>query len=143
VKLATELLRLHMGKQRRQIDHIVDVLAKKLGSHDYLIGRNEAKEIGLKVTDASLELEKSMWELYSEYEKLMELNTPYFPSIFLGQRQSAIGTFFRGAIESEVMTHLFRTVRQVTQVVIGPPMVPVPTPAHQEVVLDEGWIRLT
>lgn len=141
VKLATGLLGLHMGKQRQQIDHIVDILAKKLGSHDYLIGRKEAKEIGLKVTDAPLELEKSMWELYSEYERLMELNTPYSPSTFLGQQQSATGTFFRAAIESEVMTHLFRTVRQVTKVVIGPPAVPVPTTGHQEVVLDEGWIR--
>ena len=140
VKLATELLSLHMRKQR-QIGHIVDILAKKLGSHDYLIGRKEAKGIGLKVTDAPLELEKSMWKLYSEYERLMELNTPYLPSTFLGQQQSATGTFFRAAIESEVMTHLFRTVRQVTQVVIGPPAVPVPTVGHQELVLDEGWIR--
>ena len=141
VKLAAGLLRLHMGEQRRQIDHIVDILAKKLGSHDYLIGRKEAKEIGLKVTDAPIELEKSMWELYSEYERLMELNTPYSPSAFLGQRQAATGTFYRAAIESKVMTHLFRTVRQVAQVVIGPPAVPVPTIGYQEVVLDEGWTR--
>jgi hypothetical protein len=141
VKLATELLGLHMGKQRKQIDYIVDILAKKLGSHEYLIGRKEAKKIGLTVVDASLELEKSMWELYSEYERLMELNTPYSPSTFLGEQQSATGTFFRAAIESEVLTHLFRTVRQVTKVVIGPPVAPVPTTGYQEVVLDEGWIR--
>jgi hypothetical protein len=139
VQLATGLLRLHMGKQQKKIDHIVDILAKKLGSHDYLIGRKQAKEIGLKVTDAPLELETSMWELYGEYELLMDLNIPYMPGTFLGQQQSATGTFFRAAIESEVMTHLFRTVRQVTQVTIGPPMVPVPTVAHQEVMLDEGW----
>jgi hypothetical protein len=141
VKLATGLLRLHMGKQRRQIDRIVDVLAKKLGSHDYLIGRKEAKEIGLKVTDSPIELENLMWDLYSEYEHLMELNTPYLPGTFLGQQQSATGTFIRGAIESELMTHLFRTVRQVNQVVITPPVVPAPTRGYQENVIEEGWVR--
>jgi hypothetical protein len=143
VKLATGLLNIHMGGQRRQIDHIVDILAKKLGSHDYLIGRKEAKEIGLKVTDASTDLENLMWELYSEYEQLMQLNTPYTPGAFLGQRQSDIGTFIRAAIESEVMTHFFRTIRQVNQVTIMPPVVPLPTLGYQEIVVDEGWIRFT
>jgi hypothetical protein len=141
VKLATGLLKLHMGKQRRQIDRIVDILAKKLGSHDYLIGRKEAREIGLKVTDAPIGFEDLMWELYSEYEYIMELNTPYLPGTFLGQRQSALGTFIRGAIESEVMTHFFRTVKQVNQVMMVPPVAPVPTPAYQEIVIEEGWVR--
>ncbi len=142
VKLATGLLKLHMGKEYKEIDRIVNLLAKELGSHDYLIGRKEAKEIGLKVTAAPIDLEGLMWELYSEYESLMELNTPYTPSSFLGQQQSATGTFIRAAIESEVMTHLFRTERQVNQTIIGPPLAPAPTPAFQEIVIDEGWIRL-
>ena len=141
VKLATKLLQLHMGEKPKEIRRIVDVLAKQLGSHDYLIGRREAKEIGLKAKDASADLETLMWELYSEYETMMELNNPYSPEAFLGQQQSAIGTFIRAAIESEVMTHVFRTVKQVTRVTIGPPVAPVPTPAHQEVVIEEGWIK--
>jgi len=63
----------------------------------------------------------------------MELNTPYTPSAFLGQQQSATGTFIRAAIESEVMTHIFRTEKQVNQTTIGPPHVPAPTPAFQEI----------
>lgn len=141
VKLATGLLRLHMGRQPKEIKHIVDILTKQLGSHDYLIGRKEAKEIGLKVKDASDSLESLMWELYNEYERLMELNTPYNPATFLGQQQSATGTFVRAAIESKSMTHLFQTVKQVNQITIGPPIVPVPTPGQQEIVTDEGWIR--
>jgi hypothetical protein len=141
VKLATGLLQLHMGEKRREIKQIVDVLAKQLGSHDYLIGRREAKRIGLKVKDASADLETLMWELYSEYETMMELNTPYSPEAFLGQQQSAVGTFVRAAIESEVMTHIFHTIKQVNRVMIGPPVVPVPTPGHQELLIAEGWIR--
>jgi hypothetical protein len=141
VKLATGLLKLHMGEENPQIDRIVEILAKQLGSHDYLIGRKEAKQIGLKVTDASVNLETLMWELYSEYETLMELTTPYNPGVFLQQQQSGTGTFFRAAIESEVMTHLFRTVKTVAKVMIQPPIVPVPTPAYQEIPLDEGWIK--
>lgn len=139
--LATGLLKLHMGEQHQQIERIVDRLAKQLGSHDYLIGRREAKEIGLKVTDASVNLENLMWELYNGYATLMQLNTPYSPQAFLGQQQAATGTFIRAAIESDVMTHLFRTIKQVNRVTIGPPVVPVPTPGHQEIVIEEGWVR--
>ncbi len=141
VMLAKGLLNLHMGEKQKEIKRIIDVLAKQLGSHDYLIGRKEAKAIGLKVQDASPEVETLMWELYSEYERMMELNTPYSAEAFLGQQQSANGTFFRAAIESEIMTHVFRTVKQVTRVTINPPLVPVPTPGHQELVIDEGWIK--
>jgi len=141
VKLATGLLKLHMGGKYQEIDRIVNLLAKELGSHDYLIGRKEAKEIGLKVTDAPLDLETLMWELYSEYESLMELNTPYSPSAFLGSQESATGTFVRAVIESEVMTHIFRTEKAVNRAIIGPPHAPVPTPAFIELVIDEGWIR--
>jgi hypothetical protein len=141
VKLATGLLQLHMRGEEKEIKRIVDILAKQLGSHDYLIGRREAKGIGLKIKDAPDDLETLMWELYSEYEKMMELNTAYSPQAFLGQQQSAIGTFIRAAIESEVMTHIFRTIKQVNRVTIGPPLVPVPTPGHQELVIEEGWIR--
>lgn len=141
VKLAIALLRLHMVGKEKEIKRIVDMLTKQLGSHDYLIGRKEAKGIGLKVKDASDDFETPMWELYNEYERLMELNNPYSPATFLGQQQSGIGTFIRAAIESEVMTHLFRTEKQVNQVTIGPPIAPVPTPGHQEIVIDEGWVK--
>ena len=141
VKLATGLLQLHMRGEKKKVKRIVDILAKQLGSHDYLIGRREAKGIGLKVKDAPDDLETLMWELYSQYEKMMELNTAYNPQAFLGQQQSATGTFIRAAIESEVMTHIFRTIKQVTRVTIGPPLVPVPTPGHQELVIEEGWIN--
>jgi len=141
VMLAKGLLKIHMADRPKEIKRIVEILAKQLGSHDYLIGRKEAKEIGLKVTDASTEVETLIWELYSEYEGMMELNTPYSPQTFLGQQQSATGTFNRAAIESEIMTHIFRTIKQVNRITIAPPVVPVPTPGHQEMVIDEGWIR--
>ena len=141
VMLAKGLLKIHMADRPKEMKRIVEILAKQLGSHDYLIGRKEAKEIGLKVTDASTEVETLIWELYSEYEGMMELNTPYSPQTFLGQQQSATGTFNRAAIESEIMTHIFRTIKQVNRITIAPPLVPVPTPGHQEMVIDEGWIR--
>jgi hypothetical protein len=141
VMLAKGLLKLHMGEKNKEIKRITDILAKQLGSHDYLIGRKEAKEIGLKVKDAEPEIETLMWELYSEYERMMELNTPYSPEVFVGQQQTATGTFIRAAIESEAMTHIFRTIKQVNRVTIGPPLVPIPTPGHQELLIDEGWIR--
>jgi len=142
VKLATGLLKLHMGGQDRKINKIVNILAKQLGSHDYLIGRKEAKSIGLKIVDASADLETTMWELYNSYESFMELTTPYNPATFLGQRTTAVGTFVRAVIESPALLHIYRTIKQVTQVTINPPAVPTPTLGHHEVVVDEGWIMV-
>ena len=140
VKLATGLLQLHMGKHNRKVNHIVDVLAKQLGSHDYLIGRKEAKSIGLKVVEAPNELETAMWGLYNEYESMMQLTTPYNPATFLNQRPTAIGTFIRAAIESPSLLHIFRTIRQVNQIMMSPPGVPTPSFGYQETNIDEGWI---
>ncbi len=82
--LAFNLLSLHMKKKTdlKKIFRIVDNLAEKLYYHSYLISRDEAKKIGLKVTKASEIGQNLIWDLYLSYEKEMELNKPFDPNIY-------------------------------------------------------------
>lgn len=138
-KLATELLRLHMGDDEAdRRDAIVKLLATELGSHEYLIGRREARDIGLKVSDAPPELEKLMWDLYCEYERSMELSKPYSPETVLAGRDLATEVFTRAAVESEETTHLYQTTKQIKRITLTEPGRP-PIVAYQEMLIKEGW----
>ena len=75
--LATRLLKSHkLPMSENDIKEIVDNLTEKLYSHQYFIGRKEAKEdLGIKtVRFAEQELTEAMTELYEGYQKEMGLN---------------------------------------------------------------------
>jgi ClpP class serine protease len=73
----SKILGIHITKKKK-IKNITNQLVEKLLAHDHIINRKEAKEtIGLNVTFAKGELEKLMWEIFTEYEKMMQLKTPY------------------------------------------------------------------
>lgn len=78
VRLATNLMKLHM-KDQEKIQTMVEMLATGLGSHDYLIGAVEAREIGLQVTPEDQELEGFIWRLYEDFATEMDLGTPFDP----------------------------------------------------------------
>ncbi len=86
-QLAKRLLKSHNSPMRDdEIDEIVDYFTEKLYSHQYFIGRKEAKEdLGLKtVTNADESLAKAITELYEGYVKDMELGKNWNPEIELG-----------------------------------------------------------
>jgi len=75
-KLAERLLRSHKDKLNDiEIKNIVDDFTEKLYSHQYFIGRKEAKEeLGIKtVIEADINLSNIITELYEEYKKEMGL----------------------------------------------------------------------
>lgn len=81
-----KLLELHMDpmKDQAQIERIVDTLVEKLYFHGHHITRRQAKEIGLKTKDAEAfpgtdgkNLADLTWNLYTSYEKDMQLMIPY------------------------------------------------------------------
>lgn len=80
--LAEKLLKLHMkGKEEeRAIPQLIEDLAEKLYYHGYKISRREAKNLGLKVTEAGEKLENLMWSLYTEYEEEMGLGGKLDPA---------------------------------------------------------------
>ncbi len=78
--MASKLLNLHIGpKQEHKIAEIAENLTSKLFFHGHPVNRKEAREqIGLDtVIDPDENLEKKIWQLYMQYEDLLELNTPF------------------------------------------------------------------
>jgi len=87
-RLAKELLTSHRN-DKTNIERIVEQLTRKMGSHDYLIARQEAKRmLGSQVTYADNEqkLERAIWDLYEDFRDDMELGRIYDPNAALQQR---------------------------------------------------------
>lgn len=142
VALADRLLSFHMKDdgQGGERSRIVTRLTRELGSHDYLIGRTEAKTfLKLNVIDIDLELEQKMLALFDEYSALLDLRDPYIPDGFLGTKETAIGTFNRAIVETTELTHVFRTTKEVRRIQMQMPGMPV-QPGIQERASFESWI---
>lgn len=85
--LAKSLLKSHKEKMSEaEIGKIVDYFTEKLYSHQYFIGRREAKEeLGVKtVANADKDTARLMAELYEEYKKEMKLGDGWNPEVELG-----------------------------------------------------------
>ncbi|MFI5450088.1 MAG: serine protease [Candidatus Bathyarchaeia archaeon] len=132
--LARQLLSSHM-KDEKKIELIISAVTKERFSHNYLIGRREAKEVlGLNLEDVAPPVEERIIRLFNMYERLLSLSVPYNQEMVLGPNQTVTATFDRGVIET---THgdsfVYRTVRQITRIT-------TPTVGYQETTLREGWI---
>ena len=57
-----------------KVDSIVEILTEKLYAHDYLITRNEAECMGLKVAKASDKVEEYIWSLFKLYEGFLGID---------------------------------------------------------------------
>ena len=89
--LATRLLKSQRNPiSNEEVSKIVDSLTEKLYSHQYLIGRKEAKEdLGIKtVKYADEDLSLLMSQLFEEYKKEMELDRIWNPEIEIGENQA-------------------------------------------------------
>lgn len=89
--LAEQLLRSH-GKpmEDEKIRSIIEQFTEKLHSHQYFIGRREAKEsLGLEtVTFAEEDLADLMTDLYESYKEEMKTGEQWNPEVELGQGRS-------------------------------------------------------
>jgi len=79
--MGEKLLRLHMkdeaGIQRAR--QIIELLNRDFFHHGYPVSRSEAREIGLKVVDASAGVEELMWAIWLDLEDELELRAPWNP----------------------------------------------------------------
>lgn len=138
--LSQKLLRFHMkDTDKPKIEAIVNQMVRALYSHDYWIGRSEAKnDIGLEISELSQELEQDMIALFNLYVDAMELRKPYDPNSFLEGSPQKVGVFDRAFIESADCTYVFRTKREVKK--LRPAKQDVPMDMVQERTLEEGWV---
>jgi hypothetical protein len=127
----------------RGIEDIVRLMTRELYSHDYIIGRREAKDvIKLKVTNATDQLEKQLWSCFSAYSDALQLNAPYNPAIALGPDQERDIELDGAFIESTTDGFAFKTKKHVSRLMPGQvPGVPTAT-GFQEQILDMGWTKV-
>jgi len=102
------LLRLSMTseKERAQIPKIIQSLTESY-THDYLITRSEAKQLGLDVTFPKSELEKEMMGLLRVYERDLLLRDPFNPDVLLEGNESTEFSFETAYVESTEKTFAF------------------------------------
>jgi len=147
--LAKRLLKSHKSPMKEEeIEKIVDYFTEKLYSHQYFIGRKEAKEdLGIKtVVNADDLLSKAMTDLYEEYRKEMELDVLWNPENELGLNAAQNKKNYKIAfIESRQMSKCFELSmdykRQQMMAVQQTPQGPIQVPQEQVVfrVVEQGW----
>lgn len=97
------------------INNIVDALTEKMYAHGHGISIEEAKSIGLFVKEMSPDIDRTVWELYLDYENELRLNTNPDPESYFTDDSSnvfeetdAIGVL----MESIGLAHAFQgTIR--------------------------------
>jgi hypothetical protein len=137
--LARTLLERHMNDPE-EIKKIIEIITRGRFSHDYVIGRKEAKKIKLPLMDIDSKLDEVTVKLYDQYDDLLQLSLPYHPEQILGDQEKVIGSLDRAIVETVGLTHVFRSRREVSRVQLLPPAVPMPQIGYAERDLGEAWL---
>jgi hypothetical protein len=147
--LAKQLLKSHKSPMSEiEMEKIVDYFTEKLYSHQYFIGRKEAKnDLGLKTvfnTDGALS--KAMSDLYEEYKKEMDLGALWNPENELGLNAvQNKKNYVIASIESAQLSNFFELSiefkKQQVNVVQQTPQGPMQIPQEQVGwrIVGQGW----
>lgn len=119
--LVENLLKTHMTSEdsKLKISQIVDALTNKY-THDYPICRQEASEIGLKVSEPQPEIENLIMQLFGTYEDSLELQSPFNPEAILRDQESANFSYETAYIESLNRTDTFKQAGEVSRIIQKP-----------------------
>ncbi|MGH7141659.1 MAG: SDH family Clp fold serine proteinase, partial [Minisyncoccia bacterium] len=127
--IAKRLLKSHKKPMTEQeIDRVVEFFTEKLYSHQYYVGRKEARdELGLKtVVDAESHVAKTMNDLYESYRAEMGLGaTIWNPELELGNANQTRKEYKIACIESSAKENYFQTALEFRR---QQAMVPQQTP---------------
>lgn len=146
--LAKRLLKSHKSSMKDdEIEKIVDYFTEKLYSHQYFIGRKEAKEdLGLKnVVFADEKLAKAITDLYEEYKEEMGLNKIWNPEIELGNNFQIKKDYKLAFIENKAISNYYELSldfkKGQTNIVQQTPQGPMQVPQEQTLwrVVGQGW----
>ena len=147
--LAGKLLRSQQEPmEKEKIEKIVEDLTERLYSHQYLIGRKEAKkDLGIEtVSEASEDLTRAMTELFDSYKEEMELGKLWNPENELGQNQAMNRRDYKIAIiESAEASNFFQLSvefrKQQVNVAQQTPQGPINIPQEQVGwrIVEQGW----
>jgi len=147
--LAKRLLKSHkIPIKEDEIDKIVDYFTEKLYSHQYFIGRKEAREdLGLKtVVDADNVLTKAMTDLCEEYNKELDFGKMWNPENELGANAMQNRKDYKIAfIESQQLSNYYdisvEYKKQQVNIAQQTPQGPIQIPQDQVGwrVVGQGW----
>lgn len=146
--LAKRLLKSHKSPMADiQIEQIVDYFTEKLYSHQYFVGRKEAREdLGVKtVVDAEKNLANLMTTLYDVYKNEMELDKMWVPENELGPVMQNRKEYKIACIDSAAAENHFKLAiefkRQQVNVVQQTPQGPIQMPQEQVGfrIVEQGW----
>ena len=147
--LAKRLLKSHKIQLKEdEIVKIVDYFTERLYSHQYYIGRKEAKEdLGVEtVVDANDVLSKGMTDLYEEYNKELEFGKIWNPQNEIGSNAvQTVKDYKIAFIESRQMSNFYEISgeyrKQQVNVVQQTPHGPVQVPQEQVAfrIIGQGW----
>ena len=147
--LAKRLLKSHkMPIKEEEIEKIVDYFTEKLYSHQYIIGRKEAKkDLNLKTVHyADSLLSKTMTDLYEEYKREMDLSTLWNPENELGLNAVQNKRDYKIAFveSSQLSNHFELSVeykKQQVNMIQQTPQGPIQIPQEQVgwKVIGQGW----
>ncbi len=147
--LAKRLLKSHKTSMKEEeTEKVVDYFTEKLYSHQYFIGRKEAKEdLGLKtVRFVDGALSKVMTDLYEEYKKEMDLGALWNPENELGLNAVQNKKDYKIAfIESGQLSNHFQLTieykKQQVNTVQQTPQGPIQVPQEQVAwrIVGQGW----
>jgi hypothetical protein len=130
--LSRKLLESHMkGDDGGTVEKIIKYLTEELYSHDYLITRVEAKQLGLKVEHPAPELEQPTFDLYCEYESMLQLREPFNPVQQLAQKPQAKLLTQRACLETTERLDVFSTESDWRSTPQGP----------MGQIIREGWVQ--
>lgn len=147
--LAKRLLKSHKAPMKEdEIEKLVDYFTEKLYSHQYFIGRKEAKEdLGLKtVVNADSILSKAMTDLYEEYNKELDFGKMWNPENELGPNAMQNRKNYKIAyIESSAFSNYYDISveyrKQQVNIVQQTPQGPIQVPQEQVgfKIVGQGW----
>jgi len=140
-KLAERLLKSHKEKLSDvEVKNIVDDFTEKLYSHQYFVGRKEAKEdLGVKtVVEAPQDLADAITELYEEYKKEMGLGfNTWNPEMELGNNFQTKKDYKIASIDSEKLENHFELSLEFKKGQVN-----TPQGTQEQVswrVVEQGW----
>jgi len=111
-QLAKKLIHLHSpGDDEEEVSERIRKLTTAFYTHHHLINRQEAKELGLPVSDPTAEVEKLMLDYYAQLILDLELRSKFDPASMLsqsGQEQQGV-QLERAYIETSTTADVFIT----------------------------------
>lgn len=138
-RLARELMGSHR-RDKKNIQSIIDTLTRELGSHDYLIFRNEARNLlGEQIAKDDIALEVLVWELYEDFAADMELGKAYEPGIALHAATAAGQSIPTTIIQKKVIIESSSGSDVVEIEISLSPIQAGPVPQTLQQVVRAGW----